>query len=95
MKRIVGVLLLVAAVAVFAIPSNRVVAIEYARIAMNASMAVFDSARTMANNDLNACNSSDPAERRECLKRHEAPLDRMDSRLDTAGQQDKLYKAME
>jgi hypothetical protein len=82
-KRIVGLFIFISACVTLAVPSGRAFSIECGRIAMNASMAVFDSAKKLV------------AVRRECLKRHEAPLDHMDSRLDTATQQDKLYKAME
>lgn len=67
---------------------------RYAKMGISGVSAMVDMAKGVAASDIERCQSGNEGERRECLKAHEAPLDKFDSRMDTAGQQDALYRAM-
>lgn len=67
---------------------------EYAKRGIDGTSAMVDIVKGVASSDIERCQSGNENERRDCLRDHEAPLDKFDSRIDTAGQQDALYRAM-
>ena len=95
MKKILALLIVVALAGVFAYPQTRAVAIEYVKIGFSAASAGVEATKNAMNNDLAECQNGTQEQRIACTKRHEAPLDKLHPSMDSAGQQDKLYKALE
>lgn len=95
MKRILLLLVLITVGGLLGYPKTRAMVIEYAKIGVNALSAGVEATQNAMNNDLSECRDGTREQRIACTKRHEAPLDKLHPGMDSAGQQDKLYKAME
>ena len=95
MRKIVFFLICAVVVGVMFNKPSREWVIGYAKITANAVSAGAEATQNAMNNDLAECQNGTKEQRRSCAKRHEAPLDKLNPSIDSAGQQDKLYKAME
>lgn len=94
-KKFLFLVICAAIVGVMAYQPSRDLVIGYAKIAMNALDAGAQATKNAMDNDLAECQNGTKEQRIACTKRHEAPLDKLHPSMDSAGQQDKLYKAME
>jgi len=95
MKRILLLMVIVALGVVAGYQPARESAITYSKIALNAVSAGVMAAQTAMSSDLEQCQNGSKEQRIACTKRHEAPLDKLHPDMDSAGQQEKLYKAMD
>ncbi len=95
MKRLLLLVIVVALGVVAAYQPARDSAIAYGKVALSAMNAGIVATRAAMNSDLEQCQNGSKEQRIACTKRHEAALDKLHPDMDSAGQQDKLYKAME